>query len=104
MITGTETTMTEHERICDKCDNWCFCKYREEVAKAEDTINEFKKSTKDFPVCLLVNLTCMYKRGSTIKTLTNLEMDYAPRRSNLETGYAPQRYEVNYCSNENNAR
>ena len=102
-----ETTISEHERICNRCENLVFCKYRDEMIKAEDTINEFKENTKDFPPCLSVNLTCRYKRYYNSKTPTNLETDYVPRRSDLETGNVPQCYPydiLTYCNNENCAR
>lgn len=53
--------------VCSGCENELICKYTDDVAKAEKSFDELKKSIKDYPECLSVKLSCKYKKYVTTK-------------------------------------
>lgn len=53
--------------VCSGCENELICKYTDDVAKAEKSFDELKKSIKDYPECLSVKLSCKYKKYSTVR-------------------------------------
>lgn len=53
--------------VCSGCENESICKYTNDVAKAEKSFDELKKSIKDYPECLSVKLSCKYKKYSATR-------------------------------------
>lgn len=50
--------------VCDGCSNWCICKFREDVRRAEAEYKELKESA-NWPECVETTLGCKYRRYMT---------------------------------------
>lgn len=58
-------TMNANEvSVCDGCSNWCICKFREDVRRAEAEYKELKESA-NWPECVETTLGCKYRRYMT---------------------------------------
>lgn len=53
--------------VCSQCENVAICKYRDDVLKAEESFKELKKTIRDYPNCLSLNLSCAYKKYTFAK-------------------------------------
>ena len=50
--------------VCDGYSNWCICKFREDVRRAEAEYKELKESA-NWPECVETTLGCKYRRYMT---------------------------------------